>query len=143
MVKISSVNGYLAQAGRSHYCTAKFAVRGFTEALRVEMLGAGLRVGVTVVHPGGVRTNIADAAWRRRGGGIRAHRGRRAPAPDLQREDPAHAAGAGRRIVVDGVEAGRARILVGNDARLVDAFVRLFPARYAPIAVAIERRVRR
>jgi hypothetical protein len=47
------------------------------------------------------------------------------------------------RIVVDGVEAGRARILVGNDARLVDAVVRLLPARYAPIAVAIERRVRR
>jgi hypothetical protein len=41
------------------------------------------------------------------------------------------------------VEAGRARILVGNDARLVDAVVRLLPARYAPIAVAIERRVRR
>jgi NAD(P)-dependent dehydrogenase (short-subunit alcohol dehydrogenase family) len=46
----------------SHYVTSKFAVRGFTETLRIEMLSAGHRVGVTVVHPGGIKTSIADKA---------------------------------------------------------------------------------
>jgi NAD(P)-dependent dehydrogenase (short-subunit alcohol dehydrogenase family) len=144
VVNISSVNGFFAQAGMSHYCTSKFAVRGFTESVRADMLAAGHRVGVTVVHPGGVRTNIADAAWaeaRRRGFVPTAadERRHRIYNEKILRMPPEQAA----RIVVDGVEAGRPRILVGNDARLVDAVVRLLPARYAPIAMAIERRVRR
>jgi NAD(P)-dependent dehydrogenase (short-subunit alcohol dehydrogenase family) len=63
VVNISSLNGYLAQAGMSHCCTSKFAVRGFTETLRVELAAADLPVLATVVHPGGVRTHIADRAF--------------------------------------------------------------------------------
>src|SRR5271165_3515265 len=62
LVNISSLNGLMAQGGMSGYITSKFAIRGFTEAIRVEMLTAGLPVQVVVAHPGGVRTNIASAA---------------------------------------------------------------------------------
>lgn len=144
VTNISSVNGFLAQARMSHYCTTKFAVRGFTESLRAEMLAAGHRVGVTVVHPAGVRTNIADAALaeaRRRGFVPTAADLRRHATFNerVLRMAPAEAA----RIILDGVEAGRARVLVGRDARIVDALVRLLPARYTPLSVALERRLRR
>ena len=55
LVNVSSLNGYLAQSGMTHYCASKFAVRGFTEALRAEMLIADLPVRVSCVHPGGSR----------------------------------------------------------------------------------------
>ena len=51
--------------------------------------------------------------------------------------------GAAGAVAVDGVEAGRPRVLVGNDARLIDAIVRLLPGRYPRVAVALERRLRR
>jgi len=60
LVNLSSVFGIVAIPGQSAYCTSKFAVRGFTEALAEELRGTN--VGVTVVHPGGVRTNIVAHA---------------------------------------------------------------------------------
>jgi NAD(P)-dependent dehydrogenase (short-subunit alcohol dehydrogenase family) len=141
VINVSSLNGYMAQDQMTHYCTTKFAVRGFTESLRAEMLAAGHPVRVTVVHPGGIRTNIADAARK-----AAQDLGLPVSAEDEQRQrlynekllkmDPAKAA----RIILDGVERGRARVLVGNDARFVDAVVRLLPARYPKVAVALEKR---
>src|SRR4051794_8688800 len=141
VVNVSSLNGCLAQPDMTHYCTTKFAVRGFTESLRAEMLAARRPVRVSVVHPGGVRTNIADAALRKAkelGLPVTADDERRHKlyTKRLLRMDPAQAA----RIIVDGVEAGRARILVGNDARLLDGLVRLLPARYPKLVAAMERR---
>jgi NAD(P)-dependent dehydrogenase (short-subunit alcohol dehydrogenase family) len=141
LVNISSLNGYLAQPDMTHYCSSKFAVRGFTEAVRMEMLAAGHPVQVSVVHPGGVRTSIADSALRHaRERGLPVseadERRRRLYNEKLLRMAPERAA----RIIVDGVQAGRPRILVGNDARLVDAVVRLLPARYPRLALALERR---
>jgi NAD(P)-dependent dehydrogenase (short-subunit alcohol dehydrogenase family) len=141
VVNVSSLNGYMAQPEMTHYCTTKFAVRGFTEALRAEMLAARHPVQVSVVHPGGVKTNIADAALKATkelGLPVTAEdeRRRRLYSEKLLRMDPGQAA----RIIVDGVEAGRARILVGNDAKFVDALVRLLPSRYPRLAVALERR---
>jgi hypothetical protein len=66
-------------------------------------------------------------------------RRRKAYNEKLLRMDPAEAA----RIIVDGVERGRSRILVGQDAKLVDAFVRLLPSRYPRLAVAVEGRFAR
>ena len=66
VVNVSSLNGILAQPGMSHYCTSKFGVRGFTEALRMELARDRHPVRATVVHPGGVRTNIARPRSRRR-----------------------------------------------------------------------------
>jgi NAD(P)-dependent dehydrogenase (short-subunit alcohol dehydrogenase family) len=142
VVNISSLNGFMAQASSSHYCTSKFAVRGFTETLRAEMAAAGHPVKVTVVHPGGIKTKIADNAMdSARALGLPVteadERRRRTYNEKLLKMDPGQAA----RIVVDGVERDRPRVLVGNDARAVDALVRLFPARYLQVVAGLDRRI--
>jgi NAD(P)-dependent dehydrogenase (short-subunit alcohol dehydrogenase family) len=144
LVNVSSLNGYMGQDQMTHYCASKFAVRGFTESVRAEMLAAGHPVRVSSVHPGGIRTNIANAAFERA-----TELGQPTTAADEQRlarynekllrMDPAQAA----RIIVGGVEAGRPRILVGNDAKLVDAVVRLLPSWYPNLAVALAKRLDR
>lgn len=142
VVNISSLNGYLAQPEMSHYCTSKFAVRGFTESLRLEMVAAGAPVGVTVVHPGGIATNIASAALdqaRALGHEItEADEARRRFYEKKLLRMPAEQAA---RIIVDGVEKGRSRVRVGNDARVVDLLVRLMPARFPVLALRGQQRV--
>jgi NAD(P)-dependent dehydrogenase (short-subunit alcohol dehydrogenase family) len=140
LVNVSSLNGYLPQGGMTHYCASKFAVRGFTESVRAEMLSAGLPLAVSCVHPGGIKTNIATAALQRAsdlGLPVTAaeERRQRIYNDKLLRMDPAKAA----RIIVNGVEAGKPRILVGNDAKLVDAIVRLAPTQAVRLSVAFER----
>jgi NAD(P)-dependent dehydrogenase (short-subunit alcohol dehydrogenase family) len=144
VVNVSSLNGFCAQGEASHYCASKFAVRGFTESLRIEMLAAGHRVGVTAVHPGGIRTRIADnalAAARALGMEVTPeHEARRRLYNEkLLRMDPARAA----ETIILGVEAGRGRVLVGTDAKVVDALVRALPERYPRGVVAWDRRLRR
>ncbi len=141
LVNVSSLNGYLAQPEMSHYVTSKFAVRGFTETVRAEALAAGQPLKVSVVHPGGIKTNIANAALASAEAlGMEttdADRRRRDTYNEkLLRMEPARAA----KIVVDGVEAGKPRILVGTDAKFVDALVRLLPARAVPLAVGFQKR---
>jgi NAD(P)-dependent dehydrogenase (short-subunit alcohol dehydrogenase family) len=141
VVNISSLNGIMGQGGMTAYCASKFGVRGFTESLRAELLAAGYPVQVSVVHPGGVRTNIASAAFEHAKA-----QGQQVTAADearhrrynekLLRMPPEQAA----RIVVDGVEAGRPRILVGNDARALDLLVRLVPRLYPVLVARAERR---
>ncbi|MBA2348225.1 MAG: SDR family NAD(P)-dependent oxidoreductase [Solirubrobacterales bacterium] len=140
VVNVSSLNAFLAQKEMSHYCTTKFAVRGFTESLRAEMQDAGRRVGVTVVHPGGIKTNIATAALEEaRASGLEI-----TPADEarqrhynekLLKMDPTRAA----EIIVTGVEADKPRVLVGSDAKAIDLLVRLLPARYPAVFRRIER----
>ena len=144
VVNVSSLNGMMAQSGMTHYCTSKFAVRGFTESLRAEMLEHRLPVAVTSVHPGGIKTGIADAALesaRELGLPVTEaeERRRKLYNEKLLKMDPAQAA----RIIVDGVEAGRARVLVGNDAKFMDAVVRLLPAQYPRLVAAFDRRLSR
>ncbi|MCM3882350.1 SDR family oxidoreductase [Frankia sp. R82] len=144
VINISSLNGFMAQGGLGPYCTSKFGVRGFTETLRIEMLQANQPVRVTVVHPGGVRTNIANAALaqaRERGEEITEERVQRAALYNEKflRLPPERAAD----IILRGVEANRGRILVGNDARLVDLAVRLLPRHYPDLSVRILRRLLR
>jgi len=62
IVNLSSIFGIVAPAGQTAYAASKFAVRGFSEALRHELEDTG--VGVSVVHPGGIRTSIAASARR-------------------------------------------------------------------------------
>lgn len=128
VVNISSLNGILAQGSMSGYCATKFAVRGFTESLRAEMLSADYPVRVTIVHPGGVHTDIATSALKeaeRAGRDITDAQRQRAEAYNtkLLTLSPARAA----RIILAGVAANRSRVLVGNDARGVDLLVRLLP----------------
>ncbi len=126
----------------SHYCASKFAVRGFTEALRAEMLLEAKPVRVTVVHPGGVATSISDNALtlaEETGHEITAaHRARAATYREkLLRIPPSKAAG----IILDGVRNGRVRIRVGSDAVVLDRLVRLLPTAYGKAIVAFERRL--
>lgn len=142
VVNVSSLNGYMAQGGMSHYCTSKFAVRGFTETLRIEVLQAGHPVGVTVVHPGGIKTNIANSAMssaKAMGLPVTAEDEARHKAYNekLLKMDPAQAA----ETILKGVEQGKPRVLVGNDAKLVDVLVRSLPARYPKALLAAERRL--
>jgi hypothetical protein len=124
VVNISSLFGLLAVPGQSAYNAAKFAVRGFTEALRQEMLLAGHPVRVTCVHPGGVRTAIARNAGRGVGyeDGAAMERFERT----MLRMPPERAA----EVILRGVERDRPRVLVGNDAKVLDALVRLLGSAY-------------
>ena len=61
LVNISSLNGFLAQPNIAIYCTTKFAVRGLTEAMRADAMMRGEDIQIVVVHPGGVKTNIANS----------------------------------------------------------------------------------
>jgi len=142
VVNVSSLNGFFAQPKSGDYCASKFAVRGFTECLRAEMLADRHPVRVTVVHPGGVRTGIAAAglaAARREGVELTADQRHRARVYEerLLRMPADRAA----RTVLDGVEAGRSRVLVGGDAVAVDLLVRALPAAAPALAARLERRV--
>ena len=124
IVNISSVFGLVAPAGQSAYSASKFAVRGFTEALRHELDGSN--VFVSCVHPGGIRTNIAR----------RAKLGANAPPASrdvavarFERLTPNSAEYAAARIL-QGVDRREPRILIGRDARQIDVLQRLRPATY-------------
>ena len=141
LVTISSLNGYMGQANMTAYCASKFGVRGFTEALRTEMIAAGHPVQVTVVHPGGVKTNISNAAFARAGelspeDRRRAEHRTRVYNEQLFRTSADEAA----RIILDGVAARKTRVLVGSDAKAVDTLVRAFPALYSRVVAWWERR---
>lgn len=130
LVNLSSVFGILAPAGQTAYCTSKFAVRGFSESLRAELAPAG--VGVTVVHPGGVRTNIARNATAGTGLPPDLARAGLAQAERLLTLDPAVAA----ETILRGVERRRPRVLVGRDAVVLDALARLLPVTHRRILSA-------
>ncbi|WP_035949961.1 SDR family oxidoreductase [Frankia sp. EUN1f] len=144
VINMSSLNGFMAQPELGPYCASKFGVRGFTETLRIEMLQGNHPVRVTVVHPGGVKTNIANAALeeaRRRNLEITDDQVNRAR---LYNEKllrlPAEKAAT---IILRGVEENRPRILVGTDAKITDAVVRLLPRQYPALAHRLLRRALR
>lgn len=121
LVNISSILGLIAVAGQTAYCSSKFALRGLSDALRLELAPHG--VGVTSVHPAGVRTRIVESA--RVGSGVsqaeaEAIRSRFARALTI---DPSAAA----RTILDGVERRRPRVLVGREATWADVVARVAP----------------
>ncbi len=124
VVNLSSVFGIIAPAGQAAYSASKFAVRGFTEALRHELEGS--TVGVSCVHPGGIRTSIARSA--RLGAAAPATRQEESTArfERLARTPPEKAAA---RILL-GVERREPRILIGLDAHQIDFLQRLRPSTY-------------
>ncbi len=127
IVNVSSIFGIVAPPGQTAYCASKFAVRGFSESLRHELAVAGSPVRLSVVHPGGVATNIVRNS--RTGTGV-SDNTRRAQAIEwfdaAARTTPVAAA----RTIIDGVEKNRPRILIGSDARLMDLLQRFLPATY-------------
>lgn len=134
LVNVSSLYGLIAPPGQTAYAASKFAVRGFSNALRHEL--AGSRIGVTVVHPGGVATNIAERAkW----------------PPDVSEEEIEAQVQRARRmltmppakageIIVDAVERRSGRVLVGRDAKMISLIERLAPVSYWRILESLVRR---
>lgn len=135
VVNVSSLFGLLSIPGQSAYNAAKFAVRGFTESLRQEMLIAKHPVKVTCVHPGGIKTAIA----------------RNATMPDgddqvtfaqffdkrLARTTPEDAA----KTIANGVRKGKPRVLIGADAKFLDAWVRVVGPSYQRVVAIVTSRV--
>ncbi|TCN55092.1 hypothetical protein EV641_104357 [Rhodococcus sp. SMB37] len=135
LINVSSLFGLLSIPGQSAYNAAKFAVRGFTESLRQEMLVAKYPVQVTCVHPGGIKTAIA----------------RNAAVPDgddqvsfaqffdskLARTTPEDAAA----TIVNGVRKNKGRVLIGADAKLLDGWVRLVGPAYQRVVAFVTARV--
>lgn len=125
IVNVSSIFGIFAFPTHSAYCASKFAVRGFTESLRSELHDTG--VSAVLVHPGGIDTNIV--------------RNSRFYVDDLGDGDKQQMADQFAKIartspdqaaatIVEGVEKGRKKILVGGDAKVADKLARLSPVRY-------------
>lgn len=131
VVNISSVFGLIGVPTQSAYCAAKFGVRGFTESLRQEMRIARHPVGVTCVHPGGIKTNIARSA--RVSGDDHPPRGELGARFDrIARTTPDSAA----RQILSGVRRNKARVLVGPDALVIDGLPRALGSRYQDVVSA-------
>ncbi|GAC1650154.1 MAG: SDR family NAD(P)-dependent oxidoreductase [Mycobacterium sp.] len=139
IVNTSSVFGLVGMPNQSAYCSAKFAVRGFTDSLRQELRGTG--VTAINVHPGGINTNIVrNARWRKDPEGRgRSHEQMAQEFAAITLTQPDEAA----EIIHRGVEQGKARILVGPDAHLFDALGRIAPTHYYDLLGRLESALRR
>jgi butyryl-CoA dehydrogenase len=126
IVNVSSVFGLGGFVQQSAYSSSKFAVRGFTETLRMELIGTGVKTHS--VHPGGIDTSIvknariSDQFAGQQGQAIKEF-------ANAAITTPSEAA----RVILDGISNNRERILIGKDARMIDKVVRLFPSKYSAI----------
>ena len=135
VVNLSSLFGLVSMPGQSMYNASKYAVRGMTEALREEMLIAGHPVGVTAVHPGGIKTAIARNAR------VSAKEDKDATASlfdkKLARMTPDKAA----EVIVKGILKNQARVLVGIDAHIIHHLAKLSGSRYQDVIAKGSKRL--
>ncbi|TDB81188.1 SDR family oxidoreductase [Micromonospora sp. KC721] len=133
LVNVSSIFGMIAPAGQAAYAASKFAVRGFTEALRHELVDDG--IGVTSVHPGGIATAIARNA--RVGSGVVREEYERSlrQFEKLLSIAPATAA----EVILRAVARRRGRVLIGWSARLPDLLARVLPVGYGRVLALAAR----
>ena len=135
LVNVSSIFGLHGMPGQTSYNAAKFGVRGFTEALRMEMLIAQHPVGVTCVHPGGIKTNIMRNAQT---AGDEDHDALNALFDKvLAHTSPEKAAD----DIVNGILKSKPRVLIGLDARVIDALIRLAGPSYQRFLATAATRV--
>ena len=140
IINLSSIFGVIAVPGNGTYNASKFAVRGFTEALREELDMTGGAVSATCVHPGGIKTNIVREA--RFDESINGLLVRDAEAGKAQFEasfmtTPEKAA----RVILDAVRKNKRRALIGPDAHAFDLMQRVLPSAYQALAVRAVRRM--
>jgi short-subunit dehydrogenase len=137
IVNVSSIFGIVAPPGQTAYAAAKFAVRGFSESLRHELQTNNSPVRLSVVHPGGVATNIVNSA---RVGVAMMDNQRRAEAIDRFNQVPKKTPQEAARRIIRGIEKNEPRILIGPDARRLDLLQRFKPGTYwATMARRIEK----
>lgn len=136
VVNISSLFGLIAFPLNGVYNSAKFAVRGYTEALRIELEIAGSPVSATSVHPGGIRTNVAKSAKIHSSVeefGVLDTEIARKRFERSFRTTPEQAA----EVILRGVQKNARRVLIGIDAKAVDLMQRLIPAHYQGIVARL------
>ncbi|HYX54339.1 MAG TPA: SDR family NAD(P)-dependent oxidoreductase [Candidatus Limnocylindrales bacterium] len=127
IVNISSVFGLIGPPGQTPYASSKFAVRGFSESLRGELRATS--VGVTCVHPGGIRTNIANNGRAGSSTDPQGQQEARALFNKIAHSTPEYAA----HVIISGIEKNKDRVLIGKDAYQIDRTARLFPNRAGTI----------
>lgn len=139
VVNLSSIFGIISVPSQSAYNASKFAVRGYTEALRQEL--AGTNIHVTCVHPGGIKTNIVRS-------------GRHYVSATGEATDPQTMARRFDRLaqtlpetaaaeIISGILGNKPRVLIGNDARMLDVMARVLPAHYDRISVGMVKMIER
>jgi short-subunit dehydrogenase len=134
LVNLSSVYGLIGVPGRAAYCASKFAVRGFTEALRQELYGSS--VAVTVVFPGGVRTNIVRNSRTDYQVDRQAYEEGAKKFEEGLKTSPEEAA----RAIVDGIRRNAPRVLIGRDAKKIDFLARFRPDSYDRVIAGHQKR---
>jgi NAD(P)-dependent dehydrogenase (short-subunit alcohol dehydrogenase family) len=132
IVNVSSLFGLIGPPGQSAYSSSKYALRGFSEVLRHELAPAG--IGVTTVHPGGIRTRIAETARVAANATPEQERAGKAAFAKLLTY-PADKAAA---QILDGVERRKGRVLIATSAVVPDILARLFPVRYADVLKVLQ-----
>ncbi|MFE3029589.1 SDR family NAD(P)-dependent oxidoreductase, partial [Nocardia tengchongensis] len=135
VVNVSSLFGLIAVPGQSAYNAAKFAVRGFTEALRQEMLMSGTPVKVTCVHPGGIKTAVARNATVSEG------LDQKNLASLFDSKLALHTPEMAAQTITEAVRKGHGRVLIGWEAKALDLFVRTTASYYQRIAAVVQKRV--
>jgi NADP-dependent 3-hydroxy acid dehydrogenase YdfG len=134
IINISSLFGLIAVPGQSAYNAAKFAVRGFTEALRQEMLIAKHPVKVTCVHPGGIKTAVARNAT------VANDQNAQTFAEFFDKRLAIHSPEMAAETIIDGVRKGRARVVIGWEAKALDVLARIIgPSYQRIIATAVAK----
>jgi short-subunit dehydrogenase len=136
IVNISSIFGIIAPPGQTAYCAAKFAVRGFSESLRHELTLANSPVKVSVVHPGGIKTNIVRNM--RTGTGVTDNARRSESIERFDNEFAKTTAQDAAKTIIAGIEKNAPRILIGGDARFLDLLQRFRPGTYFKV---LQRRI--
>jgi NADP-dependent 3-hydroxy acid dehydrogenase YdfG len=137
IVNISSVFGLVSIPSQSAYNASKFAVRGYTEALRQELVGTPIHV--TCVHPGGIKTNIV-----RSGRHFQGPSGHAVDTDSFARKFELGAlttADEAARAIIKGILHNKPRVLIGSDARLLDLCARLAPGHYEKLSGVAMRMV--
>ncbi len=140
IVNVSSLFGLIATPNTSAYNAAKFALRGFSESLRIELMMSHKQVNVSCVHPGGIKTNIANNS---RDGGVKIGLDARISEQErkknfnekLAKTTPEQAA----KIIINGIIKKQPRILVGSDAKMLDILQRLLPVKYQHVVARLFR----
>lgn len=141
VINVSSVFGLHAAPGNGTYNASKFAVRGFTEALRLELEMSGGGVSCTSVHPGGIKTNIAKSS--RISDNIETFLNKDAAAARKSFERAfITTADSAARTILKGVQHDKRRVLIGPDALATDLLVRLFPSLHQHVVMAVTRHVK-
>lgn len=143
VVNTSSLFGLIAFPGTGPYNASKFAVRGYTEALRMELDLMKIGVSATCVHPGGVRTGIARAGRMNDSTSALFGQDQQALRDRFDRSLSTTSAAQAALAILDGVARNRRRVVIGPDARFLHFLERLLGGCYQPIVTWTTRRLTR